>query len=96
VTLEVAPADSQVFTHGSLRKGPPFTFDIRPGARLIVEVVRPGYVARRVVLDGSKPELAVGLLRKRNPAPVRARSAPSTPTPKAAAQERGTVVQSGL
>jgi hypothetical protein len=96
VMLEVMPADSKVFTHGSLRKGPPFTFEIKPGARLVVEVVRPGYVARRVVLDGSKPQLAVGLLRKRTAA-ARARSESAPASPSAPTEEHGSgVVQSGL
>ena len=95
VTLEVMPADSKVFTHGSLRKGPPFTFEIKPGARVIVEVVHPGYVARRVVLDGSKPQLAVGLLRKRTTSSFRARSEPAPAS--APPEEHGSgVVQSGL
>lgn len=97
VTLEVMPADSKVFTHGSLRKGPPYTFEIKPGGRVIVEVVRPGYVARRVVLDGSKPQLAVGLLRKRPTASSRARSEPSPTAASAPPPEQGNgVVQSGL
>lgn len=98
VTLEVMPADSKVFSHGTLRKGPPYTFELKPGARVVVEVVRPGYVARRVVLDGTKPELAVGLLRKRTSASPRARNGSVAPAGASApSQERDSgVVQSGL
>jgi hypothetical protein len=93
VTLEVSPPDAKVFTRGLQRKGPPYTFDIRRGARLLVEVVRPGYVARRVVLDGSRPEIAVGLIRKKVAGPPRTKE-PAGVTD--ASEERGSVVQSGL
>jgi hypothetical protein len=92
VTLEVVPPDAKVFARGLMRKGPPFVFELRPGARLVVEVVRPGYVARRVVLDGNKSELAVGLMRKRTPAAARGRAE----SPGTGADAPGSVVQSGL
>lgn len=98
VTLEVVPPDANVFALGGLRKGPPFTFELRPGARVVVEVVRDGYVARRVVLDGSKPELAVGLMRKKKsavPVPPRGES-PAGSGASVAPDGRGAVVRSGL
>lgn len=93
MTLEVTPPDAQVFTRGLLRKGPPFVFEVRRGARLVVEVVRSGYVARRVVLDGSKSEMTVGLMRKKAAATSRAKGAARAAE---GSEERGAVVQSGL
>jgi hypothetical protein len=95
VKLEVMPADSKVFVRGLMRKGPPFLFEIKPGARVIVEVVRPGYVARRVVLDGTKLDFSVGLLRRTQK--VRPRAEAATPSAGSdSAEERPAVVQSGL
>jgi hypothetical protein len=95
VKLEVMPADSKVFVRGLMRKGPPFLFEIKPGGRVIVEVVRPGYVARRVVLDGSKLDFSVGLLRRTQKARPRAEAAtPSVGND--SPEERPAVVQSGL
>jgi hypothetical protein len=95
VKLEVMPADSKVFVRGLMRKGPPFLFEIKPGSRVIVEVVRPGYVARRVVLDGSKLDFAVGLLRRTQKARPRAET-PNSTAGSEPAEERPAVVQSGL
>ena len=63
--------------------------------RVIVEVVRPGYVARRVVLDGSKLDFAVGLLRRTQKARPRAET-PNSTAGSEPAEERPAVVQSGL
>lgn len=62
VVLDVVPPDAKVAVKGVQQHGPPFVFDIPPGKRIAVEVMRRGYVTRRAVLDGSAPRVTVGLL----------------------------------
>lgn len=68
VTLEVAPTDARVVRGGKRHPGPPFEFEIPAGKHVAVEVVRRGFITRRVVLDGSKSTVSVGLT------PLRGRS----------------------
>ncbi len=66
VTLDVTPPDAKVFVRGLMKPGsPPFTFTVEKGRRMSVEITRPGYVARRFDFDGSKTQLAVGLIKRR-------------------------------
>lgn len=62
VVLDVLPPDAKVAVKGVQQHGPPFVFDIPPGKRVAVEVMRRGFVTRRAVIDGSSPRVTVGLL----------------------------------
>ncbi len=76
VVLEVAPSDAKVAWGGRRHPGPPFEFEIPKGKRVAVEVARRGFITRRVVLDGSKPTVSVGLSMSRRRGPT-SRSAPT-------------------
>jgi hypothetical protein len=65
VRLEVIPADAQVGRRGFTQKGPPYYFDVPKGKRVELEVVRKGYVTRKVTLDGRSPRVVVGLAKAR-------------------------------
>ncbi|HET9958985.1 MAG TPA: hypothetical protein VFQ61_31055 [Polyangiaceae bacterium] len=64
VRLDVVPFDAKVSLHGLTQKGPPYFFDVPNGKHVAVEVVRRGYVTRRVEIDGARPTLVIGLLKK--------------------------------
>jgi hypothetical protein len=53
VRLEVVPTDSKVALYGKVVEGP-LVFDVKKGTRTILEIARPGYVTRRIVLNGKK------------------------------------------
>jgi hypothetical protein len=53
VKVEIFPIDSTVAVQGKEVKGP-LVFDVIKGSRTILEVAHPGYVTRRIVLDGKK------------------------------------------
>jgi hypothetical protein len=63
VTVEVFPEDAKVLRRGQRIEGPPYSVEIPKGKRIAVEVTSPGYVTRRVVLDGSEPAVMIGLFR---------------------------------
>ena len=64
--LEVIPTDAQVGRRGFTQKGPPYYFDVPKGKRVELEVVRKGYVTRKVTLDGRSSRVVVGLAKPRN------------------------------
>ena len=68
VRIEVVPTDSTVALYGKRIDGP-LVFDVKKGTRTVLEVGRPGYITRRIVLDGKKKFLRIAM----------------TPTPKPAA-----------
>lgn len=61
VALEVFPLDAKVMLRGARKRGPPYEFEVLRGRRIVIEVSRKGYVARKVVLDGSETSLTIGL-----------------------------------
>jgi hypothetical protein len=67
VRLEVIPSDAQVGRRGFTQKGPPYYFEVPKGKRVELEVVRKGYVTRKVTLDGRSPRVVVGLAKTRSP-----------------------------
>jgi hypothetical protein len=67
VTLEVLPSDARVIYRGTAHPGPPFEFDVPKDKRLAVEVARSGFVTRKVIIDGKRPLLSIGLLRSPGP-----------------------------
>jgi hypothetical protein len=58
VKVEVVPTDSTIALYGKLVKGPR-VFDVKKGTRTILEVAHPGYITRRIVLNGKKPFLRI-------------------------------------
>ena len=91
VVLEVTPLDAKVVYKGVGQPGPPFEFEIPEGKQLAVEVARRGFITRRVVIDGSAPNMNVGLVRKssgRTKPSVSQSAAPNRPT-RAPATRRG-------
>lgn len=67
VRLIVHPPDAKVGRRGYTQKGPPYEFEVPKGKRIALEVVKKGYVTRKVVLDGSAPRVTVGLTKSRTP-----------------------------
>jgi len=62
VALILFPLNSHAF-YGDKDLGMmPITIDLKPGESRVVNVVRKGYVARSLKLDGSKTRVVVGLL----------------------------------
>jgi hypothetical protein len=66
VHLEVIPTDAKVGRRGFTQKGPPYYFEVPKGKRVELEVVRKGYVTRKVTLDGRSPRVVVGLAKARS------------------------------
>jgi hypothetical protein len=66
VRLEVIPTDAQVGRRGFTQKGPPYFFEVPKGKRVELEVVRKGYVTRKVTLDGRSSRVVVGLAKARS------------------------------
>jgi hypothetical protein len=64
VTLEVFPPDAKVTFRGGGWTGPVGEVDVPRGQRVVLQIVRKGYAARRLALDGTKRKLAVGLIKK--------------------------------
>jgi hypothetical protein len=87
VKIEVVPTDSTVALYGQEIKGP-LVFDVKKGSRTVLEVARPGYITRRIVLDGKKS--FVRIMMKLSPseadtaspsAPVKAPASSAVPSP---------------
>jgi hypothetical protein len=64
VRLEVYPPDAKVGRKGITQK-PPYEFDVTKGKRVELEVLKKGYVTRKVTLDGTSSRVVVGLARSR-------------------------------
>jgi hypothetical protein len=50
-----------LFWHGKAVGTCPFVLELQPGEKHAYELGMPGYVTRKVVLDGSKREISIGL-----------------------------------
>ena len=66
VRLEVIPTDAKVGRRGFTQKGPPYNFEVPKGKRVELEVVRKGYVTRKVTLDGRSSRVVIGLAKTRS------------------------------
>jgi hypothetical protein len=81
VKVEVIPTDSTVALWGKEVEGP-LVFDVKKGTRTILEVARPGYVTRRIVLDGKKPFMRIMMTPTQKPkAPATNGDVPATASP---------------
>jgi hypothetical protein len=70
VVVTLRPLDAKVYYKGREVGGSPFTLSVKPGKRRNFEVVRKGYLTRKLRVDGSKTEMVIGL-RPASAAPAR-------------------------
>jgi hypothetical protein len=61
VTVNSKPPNAQFFHFGKQVGTAPFVVQLKPGEHHAYEVGLPGHITRKLVLDGSKTELTVGL-----------------------------------
>ncbi|MFZ5890162.1 MAG: hypothetical protein ACOY0T_03760 [Myxococcota bacterium] len=61
VVISVRPPQARVFYRGKEVGKPPVTVEVERGKRRSFEVALPGFMTRKVIIDGSKPEVQVGL-----------------------------------
>jgi hypothetical protein len=65
VTVKSKPAKVRFFHFGKQVGVTPFVLEFKPGERHAYEAGLPGYGTRKVVIDGSKPEITIGLRREK-------------------------------
>ena len=63
VTVKSKPPKVRFFHFGRPVGTTPFVLELKPGERHAYEAGLPGYGTRKIVIDGSKPEVVVGLAR---------------------------------
>jgi hypothetical protein len=61
VSIDSEPPGARLFWKGKEVGTTPFTLEIPAGARRSYELGKPGFVTRKVVIDGSKSEISIGL-----------------------------------
>jgi hypothetical protein len=61
VTVTMMPPDARLFWKGKSLGKSPVRIELPPGEKRRFEVGRPGYVTRRLVVDGSQSEVSIGL-----------------------------------
>jgi hypothetical protein len=61
VTITTVPPKGKFFHFGKEVGTSPFVVDLPPGEKRAYEVWLPGHITRKVLVDGSKPELTLGL-----------------------------------
>jgi hypothetical protein len=61
VTITTVPPKAKFFHYGKQVGTAPFVVDLPAGERRAYEVWLPGHIARKLVIDGSKPEISLGL-----------------------------------
>jgi hypothetical protein len=64
VVINVLPAGAKFLRAGKEVGTSSITVELEPGEKRAFEVAHEGYGTRKVVVDGSKPEIMVGLVRK--------------------------------
>lgn len=77
VAFNVWPTGAFIAYKGREIGRSPFKMQIKRGEKRAVEVVFPGYMPRRVVVDGSQPEISFGM----KPAEPTTPAAPAAPAP---------------
>lgn len=65
VTVKSKPPKVRFFHFGKQVGVTPFVLEFKPGERHAYEAGLPGYGTRKVVIDGSKPLVVVGLTREK-------------------------------
>jgi len=61
VIVKISPPGARLFHKGKPVGASPVTIELAPGEKRAYEVGMPGWVTRRLVVDGSKPEMFIGL-----------------------------------
>jgi hypothetical protein len=61
VTVTTIPPDARFYYKGKGVGRSPFRVELKPGERRSFEIGRPGYHARKVVVDGKKKEMVVAM-----------------------------------
>lgn len=61
VDIKSAPPGARLFWRGKEMGTTPFTLEIPAGERRSYELGKPGFVTRKVVIDGSKSDISIGL-----------------------------------
>ena len=64
MTVKSRPGKVRFFHFGKQVGVTPFVLEFKPGERHAYEAALPGYGTRKVVIDGSKPEIMIGLKRE--------------------------------
>lgn len=64
VTVKSRPPKVRFFHFGKQVGVTPFVLELKPGERHAYEAGLPGYGTRKVVIDGSKPEIVIGLKKE--------------------------------
>ena len=59
--MESDPPGARLFWKGKSVGTTPFTLEYQPGEKHSYEMGMPGFVTRKVVIDGKKPEVSIGL-----------------------------------
>ena len=66
VRVEVDPPDSRIAVRGRATTAP-YVFEVPKGGRLVLEVAHTGYITRRILLDGSRDFVHIGMIPEPNP-----------------------------
>jgi len=61
VVVKISPPGARLFRKGKPIGTSPVTIELAPGEKRSFEVGMPGWVTRRLVVDGTKPEIFIGL-----------------------------------
>jgi hypothetical protein len=61
VTVNTTPPKARFYHFGKLVGTAPFVVELKPGERHAYEVGLPGHVTRKLVLDGTKTQITLGL-----------------------------------
>jgi hypothetical protein len=61
VVVKISPPQAKLWRKGKAVGSSPVTIELAPGEKRSYEVGMPGWVTRRLVVDGSKPEIFIGL-----------------------------------
>jgi hypothetical protein len=61
VIVKISPPAARLFHKGKPVGSSPVTIELAPGEKRSYEVGMPGWVTRRLVVDGTKPEVFIGL-----------------------------------
>jgi hypothetical protein len=81
VTFNVWPTGARIAFKGREIGRSPFKMQIRRGDTRAVEVVFPGFKPRKVVVDGSQPEISFGLRPEEPAAPAAPAAPPASAEP---------------
>jgi hypothetical protein len=63
VKLDVRPIGSEIYSKGRYVGTAPLVIELAPGDKRVLEVNKRGYAPRRVVVDGRKTRILLGLKR---------------------------------